>query len=44
MMQIFNMIAARKINDEKNICTGLLTNGMFIGVYIVIVIGQIAIV
>lgn len=44
MMQIFNMIAARKINDEINIFTGLLTNGMFIGVYIVIVVGQIAIV
>lgn len=40
MMQIFNMIAARKINDELNIFSGLLTNTMFISVWVIILVGQ----
>ena len=36
MMQIFNMINARKINDEKNICDGIFRNSMFVGVWIII--------
>jgi len=39
LMQIWNMIAARKINDEINICSGLFTNAMFIGVWLVILVG-----
>jgi hypothetical protein len=38
------MIGARKINDEINILDGVHTNGMFIGVWLVIVIGQYLIV
>ena len=44
LFQIFNMIGARKINDEINILDGVHTNGMFIGVWLVIVLGQIVIV
>lgn len=44
LCQIFNMVCARKINDEWNIFSGLLTNVMFIGVMIVITVGQIIIV
>ena len=40
LFQIFNMIAARKINDELNIFDGIFTNAMFMGVWLVIVIGQ----
>lgn len=43
-MQIWNMLAARKINDEFNIFEGVFTNAMFIAVWLIIVIGQIAIV
>jgi len=39
MMQIFNMLCARKINDEFNIFQGVFTNAMFMGVWIVIVFG-----
>jgi magnesium-transporting ATPase (P-type) len=42
--QIFNMLAARKINDEINIFEGFFTNVMFVGIWIIIVIGQIFIV
>jgi Ca2+ transporting ATPase len=38
--QIFNMLAARKINDEKNIFEGAFTNPMFVAVWIIIVAGQ----
>ena len=44
MFQIFNMLAARKIHDEFNIFEGMHTNAMFIGVWLVIVIGQVLIV
>ena len=44
LMQIFNMINARKINDEKNICDGIFVNSMFIVVWIIIFILQIIIV
>ena len=42
-MQIFNMIAARKINDEFNILEGIHKNFIFIGVWIIIIGGQIII-
>lgn len=40
-MQIFNMICARKINDEINIFSGILSNPAFGVVWTVIVIVQI---
>lgn len=40
-MQIFNMICARKINDEINIFKGITTNPSFIIVWTIIVIIQI---
>lgn len=43
IMQIFNMIAARKINDELNIFSGLSTNAMFQSVWIIILVGQVVI-
>jgi len=36
-MQIFNMLCARKINDEINFLSKIHTNGMFIGVILFIV-------
>lgn len=42
-MQIWNMIAARKIMDEVNIMSGLFTNTMFISVWIIILVGQVLI-
>jgi len=44
LFQIFNMLAARKINDEFNILEGMCGNVMFVGVWIVILVSQIAIV
>jgi hypothetical protein len=38
------MLAARKINDEINIFEGFFSNVMFVGIWIVIVIGQFLIV
>lgn len=38
-MQIFNMPTSRKIHDEKNIFKGLFTNWIFIGVWVLIVLG-----
>jgi Ca2+ transporting ATPase len=35
-LQIFNMLCARKINDEVNFMEGVTTNAMFIGVLIAI--------
>jgi hypothetical protein len=40
VLQIFNMINCRKINDEKNIFDGLFANYMFPLIWLVIVIGQ----
>ena len=40
LLQIFNMLAARKINDEKNIFGGIFPNPMFISVWLVIAVGQ----
>lgn len=40
LFQIFNMLGARKINDELNIFDGVFTNAMFVGVWLVIVAGQ----
>lgn len=42
-MQIFNMIASRKIHDEFNIFDGVFTNIMFVLLWIVIAGGQYAI-
>jgi len=42
--QIFNMLAARKINDEFNFMDGISTNFMFITVWLIIAIGQVVIV
>jgi len=36
-MQIFNMLCARKINDEINFMKGMETNAMFIAVILFIV-------
>jgi len=44
LFQIFNMLAARKINDEFNIFEGMCGNVMFVGVWIIILVAQIAIV
>lgn len=43
MMQIFNMLCCRKIHDEWNFFEGLHANFIFIGVWLVIVGGQILI-
>eukprot|EP00922_Rhytidocystis_sp_ex-Travisia-forbesii_P001202 GHVS01001690.1.p1 GENE.GHVS01001690.1~~GHVS01001690.1.p1 ORF type:complete len:1084 (-),score=158.98 GHVS01001690.1:635-3787(-) len=40
-MQIFNMINARKTNNELNVFAGLLDNGMWLFVWFTIVFGQI---
>jgi len=37
-LQVFNMLAARKINDELNIFSGVFTNPMFCGVWTVIAV------
>lgn len=39
LFQIFNMLAARKINDEFNILEGMMGNVMFVSVWITIVLG-----
>jgi P-type Ca2+ transporter type 2B len=44
VLQIFNMINCRKINDEKNIFDGLFSNYMFPLIWLIIVIGQAIIV
>lgn len=44
LLQIFNMLAARKINDEVNIFSGIFTNAMFISVWLIIVGGQVCMV
>ena len=41
MMQVFNMINSRKINDEWNILEGLVSNCMFVVIWFVILIVQI---
>jgi len=43
MMQIFNMICARKIHDELWIFGGICTNPMFIVLFFVILAGQFVI-
>lgn len=43
-LQIFNMLAARKIHDEINICEGIFGNFLYIAIVIIIIGGQIAIV
>ena len=39
ILQVFNMINTRKINDEWNIFDSFFANKMFLGVWLVIVIG-----
>ena len=43
MLQVFNMLNARKINDELNICGGVFDNAMFLFIWIGIFIIQILI-
>jgi Ca2+ transporting ATPase len=43
LMQIFNMICARKIHDEWNIFEGIHTNLIFIAIWFVIIGGQVII-
>ncbi len=43
-MQIFNLLCVRKINDEKNIFQGILSNKIFIGVWFFIIIAQVIII
>lgn len=40
VMNIFNMLAAKKINDEFNIFEGLMTNCMFCSIWVFIVLLQ----
>ena len=42
-MQIFNMFAARKIHDEWNIFEGMHTNFVFMGIWLIICVGQVII-
>lgn len=42
-LQIFNMLGARKINDEFNIFEGIFNNWLFMTVWTIIFVGQIAI-
>jgi len=42
--QVFNMLAARKINDELNIFAGVFDNIWFVGVWLFIALGQVFIV
>merc|ERR1712070_365492 len=42
-LQTFNMLGARKINDEKNIFEGIFKNPLFMGVWLTIFGGQILI-
>ncbi len=44
VLQIFNMLNARKINDEINIFDGFFTNALFLAVWAIIIAGQIIIV
>lgn len=39
VMQIFNMLNARKLNNEKNIFNGLFGNYFFIAIWFIIVAG-----
>lgn len=40
LLQITNMVCARKINDEKNIFQGFFSNGMFVSIIFLIAIVQ----
>jgi hypothetical protein len=44
VMQIFNLVNARKINDEKNIFEGIFSSAMFSGVLIGIIGAHILII
>ena len=39
-MQVFNMICARKINDEKNVFAGFFSNSMYVSIVFTIAIVQ----
>ena len=40
LFQVFNMLAARKINDEVNIFKGVFDNAYFVVIWIFIAVGQ----
>jgi len=44
VLQIFNMLNARKINDEKNIFAGIFENKMYLIIWVIIAGGQVIIV
>ena len=44
LMQVFNLINARKINDEAHVFSGIHKNWMFLVVWIIIAGGQVIIV
>mmetsp|Transcript_14046 Transcript_14046/g.10119 ORF Transcript_14046/g.10119 Transcript_14046/m.10119 type:complete len:99 (-) Transcript_14046:107-403(-) len=44
VMQVFNMINARKINDEKNIFQNFFENKMFLFVWLAIIFLQVLII
>jgi len=41
LMQVFNMINARKIKDEINVCKGIFRNSMFVIIFFIILVLQI---
>lgn len=43
LMQIFNMLNARKINDELNIFSGIFSNKMFVIIWLIILVMQVLI-
>jgi hypothetical protein len=43
LMQIFNMLPARKLRDERNIFKGFFGNFMFIGIMVFIIGMQVLI-
>jgi len=44
VMQIFNMISARKIHDELNVFSGIFENPTYVTIWVIIVVGQIIII
>ena len=44
VMQVFNLINARKIHDELNIFDGVLKNGMFCAIWVGVLAAQVIII
>ncbi len=44
LMQLFNLVNARKINDELNVFSGILKNWMFLAVFAFIAVGHVIII